>query len=503
MLSAEERSLHRPLPVSTRMPVVRYRELGHDRSYTARAPTLGLSYPSDRLASEQGARSSRSGSIAPRRQAATWRRESPDVRVHVIGAFTPANLGDGAIISRMINEAQRVFGSGTEVTISATDPRAFEDLIGVPAGDRLLVWSPLGSWRARLKWLASRTPTMIRLWLAARSGRDALVRASESDSLPSETRAALCDILRADVVLAAGGGYLADLYRKQFPFWYLEYVCTRASGTPLIFFSQSFGPAEKLTSRFFLTRSLGLCSAFIARDNLSAARVRKLVPKVRSVIVCPDVAFTTPRAARMSHTSPTLGVSLLRWANYEGDHEASHLAYLEALLTAIDSLLRQEPDLHVRLYATNHAVGRNVMDDVAVCEGMRARLAAAGWAERCSIAQWTPHPEEFAADVAGCELLVASRMHAAVLALTQNVPVAGIAYEEKMTGMLGLFGLEKYSSSIEDPVGIEALVRCAWDARSSIRDTVSMRLPTIQADARSAMTACKDVVDSTLREEAL
>lgn len=417
------------------------------------------------------------------------------MRLLLIGAFTPANLGDGAIVSQMIAETKRVFGEQCTVTVSATDPEAFKQLIGIDSHGRLIDWSPLGTWPARLKWLASTARTAVPVWLTARRGRTALERLVAAGKLPISTQQALEEILLADLVISVGGGYLSDPYRRQFPFWFLEHLCAHVSGAPLVFFSQSFGPTDKWISKFFLRKSLALSSAFIARDEVSADRFRRLTTRPTTITVCADVALLAPVVEPVEHRHRTIGISLLRWANYTGNQEDSHAAYVEAVRSAIAVLLLAEPDLHVRLYATNCGVGRNAMDDVAVCREMQASLSSSGLAERCTVAPWTADVATYCSDVAGCELLVASRMHSAVLAITQGVPVMGIAYEEKMFGLLEMLGTADHCVRIDEPKAIELGIAGAWRSRHLIRVTSKDRLPELRRSASEAMELCRQVYD--------
>jgi len=426
-----------------------------------------------------------------------------NLRLLVIGAFTPANLGDGAIVTRMVSEAERVFGPECRVSVSATDPDAFHSLLGIDAHGRLIDWSPLGTWPARLSWLARTFVTASSLWVAALGGRRALERLSHADRLPASSQRALAEILNADLVLSAGGGYLADPYQRQFPFWYLEHLCVHSAGAPLVFFSQSFGPADKWLSKFFLRRSLGVASGFISRDRLSFERLERLVANQPNTTVCADVALTAPLVAPVEREYRTIGVSLLKWVNFSASQAVSHEAYLHSVHEAVVSCLNAESDLHVRLYATNHGLGRNAMDDVAVCEDMRNRLALSGFADRCHVADWTADVASFCSDVASCELLVASRMHSAVLALSQGVPVVGIAYEEKMFGLLELFGLDEHCVPIETPDAFGGIISAGWSARSATRKTVRDALPSLRDNAAYAMEFCSQIKEQFERRNTL
>jgi colanic acid/amylovoran biosynthesis protein len=421
------------------------------------------------------------------------------MKILIIHAYSPANIGDGAIVLAMISEARRVFGDAVEVRVSATDPEAFEEFLGIRSHGRLVPWHSMGSIGGRLKWLVRNLPTILLLWWGSGNGRKMLARLSRSRFLPSSTRVAVSAYLEVDLVLACGGGYLGDTYRRQLPFWHLEYRCAAAAGLPLIFFSQSMGSTNDPVTKFFLRKALAQCAVFIARDRQTVERVAMLGPFESKVALYPDAALLVERPDRddlVRADAPCVGVSLMRWSNYREDRETGHAAYLAGMQRALEGLLVLHPGLRVRLYATNVAFGANPMDDVGVVVEMHRRLSEGGLADRCEAIEWTPIPDVFMRSVSQCELFVATRMHSAVLALNVGVPVAGVAYEEKMRGLLETFELGDYVADIESPEAIPELVLRAYDRRGELRKTVARVAPGIRARASLAMDLTARVVAS-------
>jgi colanic acid/amylovoran biosynthesis protein len=414
-----------------------------------------------------------------------------DMNILIIHAYSPANLGDGAILLAMISEARRVFGEDVVVDVSATDPAAFEAVLGVKAHGRLLPWHSMGGRTARLGWLVQNLLSIVLLWWGSGDGRRRLARLTTTSLLPAGTRAAVAAYMRADLVLAAGGGYLGDSYRRQLPFWHLEYRCAGAAGVPLVFFTQSVGASRHIVTRVFLRKALRRCALFIARDRASVENLDALGSFTGKLALAPDVALLLgPPASdplNQGRTDPCVGVSLMNWANFQGGRETGHRAYLAGMERALDALLVRHPGLRVRLYPTNAPVGANPMDDVAVVVEMRDRLSKRGFADRCVAVEWTPHPNDFMRDVSQCDLFIATRMHAAVLALNAGVPVAGVAYEEKMRGLLEMFELGEYVADIEVPDAIPDLVSRAYDRRVESQRIVARVGPDVRARASRAM----------------
>jgi colanic acid/amylovoran biosynthesis protein len=413
------------------------------------------------------------------------------VKILVIHAFSPRNLGDGAIVLAMIHEARRVFGNSVELSISATEPDAFMDILGVPAHGRLLPQRSVGRRGDRIRWMVRNLPSIFRVWWGSAGGRKRLERLSRSRLLATSTRTAVSSYLAADIVVAAGGGYLGDSYRRALPFWHLEYRCAKAAGVPLVFFSQSVGSARRFSTKMFVRKALRSCELFIARDPQTLVNIASIGSFDDKVAFCADVALLL-KAPEVDEPlsrqpGPCVGVSMIRWDHYKGNGDRKHGAYLDEMQRALGGLLRDNPTLRIRFYGTNQAHRTNPMNDPAVLEEMHRRLASEGFGDRCVVVDWTPYPDVFMRDVSQCDLFVATRMHSAILALNAGVPVAAIAYEEKLRGMLEMFDLGDYVVDIENPWAIPDLVDRAYQQRQQMSQTVERLAPTMRSRASSAM----------------
>ncbi|MBE0416984.1 MAG: polysaccharide pyruvyl transferase family protein [Coriobacteriia bacterium] len=413
------------------------------------------------------------------------------MRLLFINAYSPMNLGDGAIVLRMLDEARRVFGGDVEIIVSATEPEPFLQL-GIAAMPRPIQWRPLGSPLRRLAWLLRALPDALLLALGSAAGRPQLARVARSRLLSPSASGFLQAMLRADLVIATGGGYLADYYARQFPFWHLQYRCARAAGVPLVFFSQSIGPLTRRIPRLWVSAALGHSETFCARDESSALLAERL--GARRVVRTLDVALLSeaPPALSPGKDPHTLGISLVRWPNLQGDPIGRQARYLDAAERAVRLVHESDPQLSVLLFSTNKRSEANVADDVSVAEEMRERLAAEGVS--CELVPWTPLPEEFCSAVGRCSLFVASRMHSAVLAACAGVPVVGVAYEPKLSGLLSALGFGALVVPMEAPDALPGIVSEAWRER----DSLAARLPEAMRKARllaqGAMEACAEVL---------
>jgi colanic acid/amylovoran biosynthesis protein len=92
-------------------------------------------------------------------------------------------------------------------------------------------------------------------------------------------------------------------------------------------------------------------------------------------------------------------------------------------------------------------------------------------------------PVELQAAYSRLDLLVATRMHSAIFALSAGVPALAIGYLHKSAGIMEMLGLERYVLDI-DTIDAERLCAVAdrlWDERAAVRARIATRIPAMRA----------------------
>jgi colanic acid/amylovoran biosynthesis protein len=105
-------------------------------------------------------------------------------------------------------------------------------------------------------------------------------------------------------------------------------------------------------------------------------------------------------------------------------------------------------------------------------------------------------PEELMRRFGGFDAVVATRMHAAILALAAGTPVLGIAYEFKTHELMAAMGLPELAVSFED-VGAEDLavrVLALLDRAPEVRSRIAAQVAAIAADAREPAHRIRDML---------
>lgn len=85
--------------------------------------------------------------------------------------------------------------------------------------------------------------------------------------------------------------------------------------------------------------------------------------------------------------------------------------------------------------------------------------------------------------IGACDLMLGSRFHALIAALSSGVPAVAIGWAHKYPELLGEFGMERLVFD-HDALAPDALVHAVmqvWDARGDYRAEISKRLPNVKS----------------------
>lgn len=283
------------------------------------------------------------------------------------------------------------------------------------------------------------------------------------------------------------------------------YELAAAVGNKIVLMPQSWGPLENAAVRRYVGRLVGLSDLVFAREVESLQYLRDL-PQYdeNKVALAPDIAFAfraAPRAeavellAELGHghgSRPLIGISpnMRIVERTPGNGPAND--YYRSLLEVARELLAST-DATLVLIPHEDTPGR--ANDPELCMMMAADLQAGG---RVILAPRRDTAARVKALIGCLDLLVASRYHSLVAAMSMRVPVAVIGWSHKYDELMQAAGLHSW---VVDPArrpgasAVDVAMR-AWGLRQEIREALEVSVPQLEDGARRALGRMCDVIGS-------
>ena len=264
---------------------------------------------------------------------------------------------------------------------------------------------------------------------------------------------------RAAALVSGGGGLLQDATSVRSNLYYLGVIwLARRLRRKVMVYAQSIGPLRRRITRWLVRWGLRGVDLLTVRDEPSRELLTALGWQREEVLLTADPTFAlTPapperaeeilRAAGVPENEPRVGVVL------RPTPRAAQVS--RVVVAALNEFLAKHP-LRV-VFLPFHPPG-----DCRVAEACSRQLHS-------SPAYLLPggyRPQEWMALCGRCQLLLSERLHGLIFAATQGVPLVGIAYDPKVTGLLEQ--LDEPPPLTEETVTRESLVRAleaAWQER--------------------------------------
>ena len=351
-------------------------------------------------------------------------------RVLVAGYYGFGNTGDEAILAALVAELPRR-RPGTRLVVASGDPGQTRQRHGVES----VFW------------------------------RDPLALSEE--------------VRKSDLVVIGGGGLFQDyagveratlLTPRQGGVTYYAgpAVLAAISGKPYALHGLGFGPLATEEARRIVRAVTADAVRVSVRDEASRALLTVLGVG-GNVAVAADPAFLLAAehvrpedvliGMGIEPRAPIVGVALRPWSRFAdpGAWEAAVASALDAFVEATGATL---------LFVPFEKSPWSEDDDFALASRVRRRLAHA---DRAAILSGLLAPQDTASLLAGCDLVLAMRLHAAVFALGGLVPVAAIGYDPKVEALMSRVGLGDFVEPLSGLTSgtLAARLRRAHDERSS------------------------------------
>lgn len=234
-----------------------------------------------------------------------------------------------------------------------------------------------------------------------------------------------------DVVMDTGGGdSFTDIYgvKRLLLMAYIQHACRKA-GVPLVMTPQTIGPFRTRAGRMVARSLLSKVDVLYTRDPVSS-QVATEMGRTPNLLAT-DMAFALPRPSRAQERDVVLNVSGLLWQSNPHVDFAEYRANVGGLISGLLAA-----DRRVTLLA--HVLDSPVPDnDVPAVHAAAAAAGAAGGDVEVVIPKNLREAREV---LSGCCVLVGSRMHSAINALSVGVPAISWSYSRKFGPLMDALG---------------------------------------------------------------
>ena len=261
----------------------------------------------------------------------------------------------------------------------------------------------------------------------------------------------LCAVGRTDVLIVAGTGIVSDYLCGPLGWPYDIFklsVLAALCRTKLVFFSVGVGPICHPLSRWFLKTSLALAHYRSYRDEASRQYLEKIGFKTDRDFVCPDLVFGLSQSNLISDVRVTrrrvVGLGLKDYGTTGRQDAKEFREYLDTMASFVSWLQRH--GYGVRLLIGDIQYDSWVIDKfVDVLKGWNIATDAT-----LLIAEPARTVKELLHQVAETDVVVSTRYHNLVFALTQNKPVIALSDHAKLSSLATDFGLGEHLVSMEN-----------------------------------------------------
>ena len=257
---------------------------------------------------------------------------------------------------------------------------------------------------------------------------------------------------------------------------------------PVVLLPQALGPFRSASVREPFLRALDGISLAFARDPESEAYLRELAPGDERIRRAPD--FTIPLQGRVPHDLPALVGAGPFAAIVPNDRmlERTSPEVAARYVTFLETVIREVVSIGLRPVLVLHETSR----DAPFAERLRPVMGA----DARVVAMGDPIVLKGVLGVA--TIVVSSRYHALISAMSQGVPVVATGWSHKYATLLDAFGC---GEQLIDPRAEVDLVRarlqvaCDGPARAAMVATLQDRTAAQAEEVRSMWRAIRMLLD--------
>lgn len=394
------------------------------------------------------------------------------------------NAGDAAILYAMIDVLRAAFGDNTEFIVydkhGDVPSRYYPDL-----EFRKLLYLTRESKQGRMDQLRFRAGR----W-SIKQGIPFLPHVF----LDSIERRDLLEYKTADLIVSSGGTYLVENYSLAARIF--DYQLSLYLDRPLVFFTQSLGPFSNPENRAALRPIFDESVAILLRDEQSRRNLDELGVKNKNVHVVADAAFALSdlealEPAKLRLIDPgkrmRVAISVREWKHFKSVDPAQGMNRYYDALRALSHHLVEKYDAEITYLSTCQGMPEYWTDDSREAQKIVDGLSP-NTRKSVSVDADFHSPAVLARTLKDYDLVIATRMHMAILALSVGTPVLPIAYEFKMRELFGRLAQERWVQDIEAVSG-DSLINAVDQYLKALPEIREPMFTAVQSEYENAIAS--------------
>jgi colanic acid/amylovoran biosynthesis protein len=422
----------------------------------------------------------------------------------IISNTVTLNGGDAAILLSIIDLFRNAFGNDTEFVIYDSQPeiasRYYPDLTFRKLLYFKLAQAPKIKYLERFLSYFLRFINLPRVYFAAWCLQQQIGILAKT-LLSQEELKDIITYKTADIVVSTGGTYLVENY-ALLPRVF-DYKLTQLMQRPLVFYTQSMGPFLQWINRQTLRQIFNKSLMILLRDELSFKYVQDLNIKGDNVQVSSDVVFSMADELDLKHASEQsfpkgsnwkIGISVRYWPHFKNSDSVNGMTKYKQAVSAFTTHVIEKYQAEVTFISTCQGITEYWVDDSEVATEI-FDLLPANIQKSVTVNRDFHTPKTLLTILKSYDLVVATRMHMAILALSAGTPVLPISYEFKTQELFRRLGLGEWVQDIESTDG---------ESFNNLFDSFTKALPEIQEQlfAKVANEHSKALASITFVKEA-
>lgn len=408
------------------------------------------------------------------------------MKVLIFEAYTDANIGSGALIENSIKLVKKLLPK-SEISLQAHARDVVFDFTGLPTCYEIFQM-PFNQSRVRqIFWLLRNAIWMlahfiVRVFRLPIPEHFYTYNSLRKDSLES--------IKKSDICISIGAERINDNFYLGLPFSLYTLWMVKSYGKKLIAFPQTIGPFHFAISKYFARKVLLLCDYIYVRDIRSENTLNMLGISKDKYMFVPDIALLQESCSdeevrdimnieKIPFDKPLCGISAMEWTYFKAKPGSSNYQEYKSIVAAAVDYLIERYNYHVVFVPTNLKMHGCREDDVKTGDEVFDLIRIK---DQVTLIRNLYKPGQIKGLFGNKDMVIATRMHACILATGAHAPTLSINYQFKLYEYMKLLGLEENTIDIEKMTleKLKALIDYTHINRTQIKKQLTIKISELQ-----------------------